>query len=547
MRRAVDITAATAADGETEAAAERQDLLSLAGALHVELGRARASELGSLPAIVDAAEAAAALLPVARSVVAQCEAARRDLADALAARAEAEASAARTERKIQLLRKQLEAQQESSNDDERVARAIAERDELRHSLSSALDRLATDLAEAEQRATLAEQALQSRMAALPQSVPGRPRRAGEPEGSVDGEVGPPPKMSVNVNLNVNEAGPPPRMAQGNLAPGSSGSGGGERGSSGSGSGGGEEKDKGSGSGRGSGSGSGSGSDATRSIPLPAEVEESALPSPPAAHERQAASRHPGRHASVSEGDDGASAWPALESMTPTPRKHASRLLAEEEEEAEKAAADLAVQADDEEEVHAEEEVQEEEEEEEEEEDFAAAEEAVASALTASVTAPVVLSKGKAAWYQHRSHGWLEVRVQSVDMEGAFDTGGPTYVVSAAQLPGEIIETVRDRLFDTLPTGAAEGEPPSTTYPSTTYPSTPSRVELAIASADLGTSSRSKADMDALFQKQIAAIMLQHDEDCKRMAPRDAGRLAAEAMKALQALRSAGGTGLALAV
>jgi hypothetical protein len=222
------------------------------------------------------------------------------------------------------------------------------------------------------------------------------------------------------------------------------------------------------------------------------------------------------------------------------------LLAEEEEEAEKAAADLAVQADDEEEVHAEEEVQEEEEEEE-EEDFAAAEEAVASALTASVTAPVVLSKGKAAWYQHRSHGWLEVRVQSVDMEGAFDTGGPTYVVSAAQLPGEIIETVRARLFDTLPTGAAEGEPPSTTYPSTTYPSTQSRVELAIASADLGTSSRSKADMDALFQKQIAAIMLQHDEDCKRMAPRDAGRLAAEAMKALQALRSAGGTGLALAV
>jgi hypothetical protein len=73
------------------------------------------------------------------------------------------------------------------------------------------------------------------------------------------------------------------------------------------------------------------------------------------------------------------------------------------------------------------------------------------------------------------------------------------------------------------------------------------VELATASADLGTSSRSKADMDALFQKQIAAIMLQHDEDCKRMAPRDAGRLAAEAMKALQALRSAGGTGLALAV
>ena len=537
MRRAVDITAATAADGETEAAAERQDLLSLAGALHVELGRARASELGSLPAIVDAAEAAAALLPVARSVVAQCEAARRDLADALAARAEAEASAARTERKIQLLRKQLEAQQESSNDDERVARAIAERDELRHSLSSALDRLATDLAEAEQRATLAEQALQSRMAALPQSVPGRPRRAGEPEGSVDGEVGPPPRMGVNVNLSVNEAGPPPRMAQGNLAPGSSGRGGGERGSSGSGSGGGEEKDKGSVS----GSGSGSGSDATRSIPLPAEVEESALPSPPAAHERQAASRHPGRHASVSEGDDGASAWPALESMTPTPRKHASRLLAEEEEEAEKAAADLAVQADDEKEVHAEEEL-EVQQQQQEEEDFAAAEEAVASALTASVTAPVVLSKGKAAWYQHRSHGWLEVRVQSVDMEGAFDTGGPTYVVSAAQLPGEIIETVRDRLFDTLPTGAAEGE-----CPSTTYPSTQSRVELAVASADLGTSSRSKADMDALFQKQIAAIMLQHDEDCKRMAPRDAGRLAAEAMKALQALRSAGGTGLALAV
>jgi hypothetical protein len=526
MRRAVDITAATAADGETEAAAERQDLLSLAGALHVELGRARASELGSLPAIVDAAEAAAALLPVARSVVAQCEAARRDLADALAARAEAEASAARTERKIQLLRKQLEAQQESSNDDERVARAIAERDELRHSLSSALDRLATDLAEAEQRATLAEQALQSRMAALPQSVPGRPRRAGEPEGSVDGEVG-----------------PPPRMAQGNLAPGSSGSGGGERGSSGSGSSGGEEKDKGSVS----GSGSGSGSDATRSIPLPAEVEESALPSPPAAHERQAASRHPGRHASVSVGDDGASAWPALESMTPTPRKHASRLLAEEEEEAEKATADLAVQADDEEEVHAEEELEVQQQEEEEEEDFAAAEEAVASALTASVTAPAVLAKGKAAWYQHRSHGWLEVRVQSVDMEGAFDTGGATYIVSAAQLPGEIIETVRDRLFDTLPTGAAEGEPPSTTYPSTTYPSTQSRVELATASADLGTSSRSKADMDALFQKQIAAIMLQHDEDCKRMAPRDAGRLAAEAMKALQALRSAGGTGLALAV
>ena len=542
MRRAVDITAATAADGETEAAAERQDLLSLADALHVELGHARASELGSLPAIVDAAEAAAALLPVARSVVAQCEAARRDLADALAARAEAEASAARTERKIQLLRKQLEAQQESSNDDERVARAIAERDELRHSLSSALDRLATDLAEAEQRATLAEQALQSRMAALPQSVPGRPRRAGEPEGSVDGEVGPPPRMGVNVNLNVNEAGPPPRMAQGNLAPGSSGRGGGERGSSGSGSGGGEEKDKGSVS----GSGSGSGSDATRSIPLPAEVEESALPSPPAAHERQAASRHPGRHAGVSEGDDGASAWPALESMTPTPRKHASRLLAEEEEEAEKAAADLAVQADDEKEVHAEEEL-EVQQQQQEEEDFAAAEEAVASALTASVTAPVVLSKGKAAWYQHRSHGWLEVRVQSVDMEGAFDTGGPTYVVSAAQLPGEIIETVRDRLFDTLPTGAAEGEPPSTTYPSTTYPSTQSRVELATASADLGTSSRSKADMDALFQKQIAAIMLQHDEDCKRMAPRDAGRLAAEAMKALQALRSAGGTGLALAV
>ena len=500
MRRAVDITAATAADGETEAAAERQDLLSLAGALHVELGRARVSELGSMPAIVDAAEAAAALLPVARSVVAQCVAARRDLADALAARAEAEASAARTERKIQLLRKQLEAQQESSHDDERVARAIAERDELRHSLSSALDRLATALAEAEQRATLAEQALQSRMAALSQSVPGRPRRAGEPEGSVDGE-----------------GGPQPRMAQGNLAPGSSGRGGGERGV-GSGSGGGEEKDK--------GSGSGSGSDATRSIPLPAEVDESALLSPPAAHERLAASSHPGRHADVSEVDDGASAWPALESMTPTPRKHASQLLAEQEEEAEE---DLAEQA------------------EEEEEDLAAAEEAVASALSA----PVVLAKGKAAWYLHRSHGWLEVRVQSVDMEGAFDAGGPTYVVSAAQLPGEIIETVRDRLFDTLPTGDAGGEPPSTTYPSTTYPSTQSREEyreeLESDFADLGNSSRRKADMDALFQKQIAAIMLQHDEDCKRMAPRDAGRLAAEAMKALQALRSAVGTGLALAV
>ena len=256
---------------------------------------------------------------------------------------------------------------------------------------------------------------------------------------------------------------------------------------------------------------------------------------------------------MSEGDDGASAWPALESMTPTPRKHASQLLEEEEEEAEKAAADLAVQADvalqaeEEAAAQAEEEaVQAEEEEavqaEEEEAVQAEEEEAVASALSAPVTAPVVLAKGKAAWYQHRSHGWLEVRVQSVDMEGAFDTGGATYVVSAAQLPGEIIETVRDRLFDTLPTGAAEGE-----CPSTTYPSTQSRVELAVASVDLGTSSRSKADMDALFQKQIAAIMLQHDEDCKRMAPRDAGRLAAEAMKALQALRSAGGTGLALAV
>ena len=164
---------------------------------------------------------------------------------------------------------------------------------------------------------------------------------------------------------------------------------------------------------------------------------------------------------------------------------------------------------------------------------------------------MVLAKGKAAWYLHRSHGWLEVRVQSVDMEGAFDAGGPTYVVSAAQLPGEIIETVRDRLFDTLPTGDAGGEPPSTTYPSTTYPSTQSREEyreeLESDFADLGNSSRRKADMDALFQKQIAAIMLQHDEDCKRMAPRDAGRLAAEAMKALQALRSAVGTGLALAV
>ena len=38
-----------------------------------------------------------------------------------------------------------------------------------------------------------------------------------------------------------------------------------------------------------------------------------------------------------------------------------------------------------------------------------------------------------------------------------------------------------------------------------------------------------ADDEELFAIQIRAIMLQHAEDCKRMNPSDAGRLAMEAM------------------
>ena len=57
-----------------------------------------------------------------------------------------------------------------------------------------------------------------------------------------------------------------------------------------------------------------------------------------------------------------------------------------------------------------------------------------------------LAKGNHVWYHHRSLGWLQMRIDKVDYEGVFDDGGATYIVSAPQLQGEVIETVRERLF-----------------------------------------------------------------------------------------------------
>lgn len=54
-----------------------------------------------------------------------------------------------------------------------------------------------------------------------------------------------------------------------------------------------------------------------------------------------------------------------------------------------------------------------------------------------------LIAGCAAWYKHRAHGWIPVKVTKVDYMGVND-GGATYCITAAQLDGEV-ETVRSRL------------------------------------------------------------------------------------------------------
>ena len=51
-----------------------------------------------------------------------------------------------------------------------------------------------------------------------------------------------------------------------------------------------------------------------------------------------------------------------------------------------------------------------------------------------------------------------------------------------------------------------------------------------------------AEEEDLLDVQIHAIMLQHAEDCKRMTPCDAGRLAMAALRSARAQQLRGGSG-----
>ena len=67
-----------------------------------------------------------------------------------------------------------------------------------------------------------------------------------------------------------------------------------------------------------------------------------------------------------------------------------------------------------------------------------------------------LKVGDIVYYDHRETGWLLVKVLKVDHEGTHD-GGATYVVGgAAQLKGAEIETLRSRLFKSMPVRQPDG-------------------------------------------------------------------------------------------
>ena len=84
-------------------------------------------------------------------------------------------------------------------------------------------------------------------------------------------------------------------------------------------------------------------------------------------------------------------------------------------------------------------------------------------------APRALQVGDRAWYKHHQLGWIEVRIDQVDHEGAYDEEGVTYVVSATELPSRIIETVRQRLMACRPTGCGPKSADRAAHPPPTPP------------------------------------------------------------------------------
>ena len=183
--RAVSSTPAPTPAHDAEAAERRQlcDLLSMQAALIQEAQReARdlATTLGG-----DMAERCQPLLellseqlgpvgermvPQAKAVLAQLDSAAQREREALRATEAAESAVERGERKLALYRTQLSLAAEHGAD-EKVARAHAERDELRHSLGEALTQLAQEKEAAERRAALAEAALEVDRAAIVGATP----------------------------------------------------------------------------------------------------------------------------------------------------------------------------------------------------------------------------------------------------------------------------------------------------------------------------------------------------------------------------------------
>ena len=201
LLRAVASTPAPTAAHNEEAAHRRElcDLLATQAALIDEASR----EARQLAAALDGAEAArcdsllrllahqlsplgARLVPQAKLVLAQLDSAAQREREAARQAELAEASVLRSDKKLELYRRQLIASASEHvaaaaagqngahgaavtdeqgryipGADERVERAHAERDELRHSLGAALTQMAAEREAAERRAALAEAALEA--------------------------------------------------------------------------------------------------------------------------------------------------------------------------------------------------------------------------------------------------------------------------------------------------------------------------------------------------------------------------------------------------
>ena len=144
-------------------AADRHAVITMAQCLSALLTQASPADAEAV--LREAAPLTKALTAQVHSLVAAVAEARQQQCEAERAARDAEGESKRLAKKIELYRKQLQtAGEEAARQGTRhveVAQALAERDELKASLSAALDTLASEKVNAERRASLAEAALLS--------------------------------------------------------------------------------------------------------------------------------------------------------------------------------------------------------------------------------------------------------------------------------------------------------------------------------------------------------------------------------------------------